>query len=104
MGLIYIKCQNCETANTQDENCTNCGAILNVVLRRRQEDEKKRLQRMPENSITEHHSPGNKLIRWGERHPNSAVRYIFSILNAIWLFCAMVVGALIAAVIAIAAG
>lgn len=103
MGLIYIKCPDCGTANTQDEHCTNCGAILNVVVRRRQEDEKKRLKRMPENSITEH-SPENKLMRWGERHPNSAVRYIFSILNAIWLFCAMVVGALIAAVIAIAAG
>lgn len=103
MGLMYIKCTDCGTVNTQDEHCTNCGAILNVVVRRRQEDEKKRLQRMPANSIMEH-SHGNKLMKWGERHPNSVVRYIFSVLNAIWLFCAMVVGALIAAVIAIAAG
>jgi hypothetical protein len=103
MGLISIKCQDCGTLNTQDENCTNCGAILNVVLRRRLEDEKKRLQRIPAKPITEHPA-GNKFMRWGERHPNSAVRHIFSVLNAIWLFCAMVLGALIAAVIAVAAG
>lgn len=103
MGLVYIKCQDCGTVNTQDENCINCGAILNVVLRRRQEDEKKRMQRMLANPITED-SAGNKFMRWGEGHPNSAVRHLFSILNAIWLFCAMVMGALIAAVIAVAAG
>ena len=103
MGYIYIKCPDCGIINTQDENCTGCGAILNVVLRRRQEDEKKRLQRMPTNSISEH-SSGNKFMRWGERHPNSAVRHIFSVLNTIWLFCAMVLGALIATVIAVAAG
>jgi hypothetical protein len=103
MGFMYIKCPDCGIINTQDGICTECGAILNVVLRRQQEDEKKRLQRMPANPINEI-SSGNKFIRWGERHPSSAVRLIFSVLNAIWLFCAMVVGALIATVIAVAAG
>lgn len=103
MGLIYIKCPDCGTVNEQDENCTNCGAILNVVLRRRLEDEEKRLQRMPVN-VTPEYSPVNKFIRWGETHPSSIIRHVFSVLNAIWLFIAMVMGALIAAVIAVAAG
>lgn len=49
-------------------------------------------------------SRADKAVIWFQTHPNGMVRFIFTVLNGIWLFCAMVVGGLIAAVIGIAAG
>ena len=45
-----------------------------------------------------------QLLQRAAKHPNAVVRWLFGTLHIVWTFVAMVVGALIAMVIAVAAG
>lgn len=44
----YIKCLSCGTVNYNLDYCQNCGTIINIVLKRRIEEEEKRQEKTPE--------------------------------------------------------
>ncbi|TDW48785.1 hypothetical protein EV144_103302 [Flavobacterium sp. 270] len=99
----YVKCLECNTVNVNSDYCSNCGAIINVVLKRKLETEKKIQKKVEENKTKE----PNKIevfLRKASEHPNAFIRLSSQAIFAVWLFMAMVVGGLIAAVVAIAAG
>jgi rRNA maturation protein Nop10 len=99
----YIKCPKCNTRNKDTDYCTNCGEIINIVLKRRLEIEDKQNNRIELKKIK---GPDKieRMLQKASQHPNSIVRALFSAAYLVWTFFAMVIGALIAMVIAIAAG
>lgn len=99
----YIKCPNCNTRNKDSDYCTNCGEIINIVLKRRLEIEDRQNTRIELKKIK---GPDKieQLLQKAAQHPNAIIRWLFSTVHLIWTFLAMVIGALIAMVIAIAAG
>ncbi|MFA9189385.1 hypothetical protein AAGV33_01965 [Flavobacterium sp. FBOR7N2.3] len=99
MSKSYIKCSECNTVNLDNDYCSNCGALLDVVLKRKLEREKKAQHQKEEKP-----SQISEFLRKGTTHPNSIIRILFQIFNSIWLFFAMVFGGIIAAIIAAAAG
>lgn len=99
----YIKCLECNTVNQDSDYCSNCGAIINVVLKRKLETEKK-IQKKIELDKTKEPNKIDVFLNKASKHPNWIVRLFSQVIYSIWLFLAMVVGGLIAAVIAIAAG
>lgn len=99
----YIKCLQCNTKNSNTDYCTNCGAIINIVLKRRQETEK-RIQEKIEVEKTKGPDKIELFFKKASEHPNNAIRSLMSIVHSLWTFGAMVVGALIAMVIGVAAG
>lgn len=99
----YIKCLQCGVVNEDSDYCVNCGTIINVVLHRKLEHEKK-LQVQKEISKDEKPSKIDEFLRKASKHPNGIIRLFSHLIYSIWIFLAMVVGGLIAAVVAIAAG
>ena len=99
----FIKCPECNTRNEITDYCSNCGAVLNIILKRKLESDQKIQKKIEEDKIN---GPDKieKFLQKASNHPNSFVRHSTRILQSVWTFCAMVIGALIAAVIAIAAG
>ncbi len=99
----YITCNECGTKNQNTDYCINCGALINITLKRQLEREEKLQERKETEKSTK---PGklNNFVEKGMRHPNSFIRWAFNSLYSIWTFLAMILGALIAAVIAVAAG
>ncbi|MGG7034281.1 MAG: hypothetical protein ACI7YS_03695 [Flavobacterium sp.] len=99
----YIKCLECNTLNLNTDYCKNCGSIINITLKRNLEREKK----IQKNKELEKANKPNKIdefLQSSTEHPNGIVRMFSRVVYAMWLFFAAVVGGLIAAVIAIAAG
>lgn len=99
----YITCTECGTKNQDSDYCIQCGALINVVLKRRMESEQKIEKRK---QIEAYKTPDKltKIIERGLEHPNSFVRWASNAIYSLWTFLALVLGALIAAVIAAAAG
>ncbi|NGY36616.1 hypothetical protein FQU23_003715 [Flavobacterium sp. XN-5] len=105
MSKSYIKCLDCGTVNLNNEYCSNCGAILDVVLKRRLESEKKMLQKIEEQEKT--NKKPNKIeafLKNGAEHPNILMRILFQVVYSIWIFFALIVGGLIALFTAAVAG
>lgn len=103
MSQSYIKCLQCGTVNLNSDYCNSCGAIINITLKRRLESEKKIQKKIEEEKIKKP-SRIDEFLKRGTEHQNSAVRMLFQAIYSIWVFLAMVVGGLIASVIAAAAG
>lgn len=103
MSKTYIKCPKCGTANVNNDYCSNCGTILNIVLKRKLEREQKEHLKVEAQKLEEPSKMGEFLKR-GEEHSNFFVRGFFKVSYALWYFFAVVIGGLIAAVIAAAAG
>lgn len=99
----YIKCLKCNTKNQDTDYCNNCGAIINIVLKRQIETEQKR-QKEVERQKEEKPNVIDVFLKRALESPSSALRSTAKILQAIWTFGAMAVGALIAMVIGVAAG
>lgn len=99
MSKSYIKCSECNTINLDREYCSKCGAILNIIQKRKLEREKKE-----EDKKEEEPSQISEFLRKGAIHPNTIIRTFFQVFNSIWMFFSMIFGAIIAAVIAAAAG
>lgn len=99
----YIKCLECDTLNLNSDYCTNCGSIININLKRTLEREK-RIQKDLEQKMAEKPNKIDEFLKNAAEHPNALVRFFVSIIYSVWLFLAMVVGGLIASIIAVAAG
>ncbi|MDR7212276.1 hypothetical protein [Flavobacterium piscis] len=99
----FIKCLECNTRNQNTDYCTNCGAVINIVLKRKIESDQKIHKKKEEKKIN---GPDkiDKFLQKAANHPNSIIRYGVSILHSIWTIFALIIGALIAGVIALAAG
>ena len=99
----FIKCPQCNTRNQNTDYCINCGALINVILQRKIESDEKIQKRVEEDKINGPYKI-ERILQKAENHPNSLIRYSVGILHSIWTFFALVIGALIAGVVAIAAG
>ena len=99
----YVKCLECDTLNLNVDYCNNCGSIVNTILKRKLEREEK-IQKDIEQDSLKMPSKIDEFLRSSTEHPNWIVRMFSQVVYAMWLFFAAVVGGLIAAVIAIAAG
>lgn len=104
MSKSYIKCLECNTVNLNQDYCTNCGAILNVVLKRKLEREKIAQEKLELALLTEKPGAVETFLRKGSEHSNIIIRMIFKLVYYIWFFFAIVIGGLIAAVISAVAG
>ncbi|MEC5165327.1 hypothetical protein RCH18_001054 [Flavobacterium sp. PL11] len=103
MNKSYIKCLECGTINYNNDYCSNCDALLDVVLKRKLESEKKIEAKVKQ----EKEKPPSKVevfLKNGLENPNSIIRYFFKTIYGIWLFFAVIIGGIIAAVTAAAAG
>lgn len=103
MNKSYIKCSECGTVNYNNEYCSNCNALLDVVLKRRLKSESKIQEKIDQ----ERDKKPNKIevfLKNGLEHSNIIIRLFFKAAYAIWLFFAFIIGGIIAAVTAAAAG
>jgi uncharacterized Zn finger protein (UPF0148 family) len=99
----FIKCPQCNTKNQNTDYCVKCGALINVVLERKIESEEK-IQERVEKDKSKGPDKMDRLLQKGENHPNSFIRYFARHFQSVWTLSAMVVGVIIAVMIAIAAG
>lgn len=99
----YIKCLECHHLNLDSDYCNNCGIIINVVLKRKLEQENK-IQIKIEKDKALKLNKIDEFLKKVSEHPNIFLRFFSQIIYSIWLFLAMILGGLIAAVVAIAAG
>lgn len=98
MGTVYRKCPECGTMNKNTDYCTHCGALVNMLERRRLEREqyaaKKELERQQKEP--------NKFTSFYERakyHDNRIIRYLARFFYSIWVVV-IVIGAILALIIA----
>lgn len=103
MNKSYIKCLECGTINFNNDYCSNCGALLDVVLKRKLETEKK-IEAKVKQEKEKQPSKVELFLKNGLEHPNFTIRYFFKAIYGIWLFFAVIIGGIIAAVTAAAAG
>ncbi|WP_029596567.1 hypothetical protein [Flavobacterium sp. ACAM 123] len=105
MNKSYITCLDCGTVNLNKEYCCNCGAILDVVLKRKLEREKKIQEKMELKERTKKEPSKIELfLKNGVQHSNILVRILFQAVYSIWIFFAIVIGGLISLIVAAAAG
>ncbi|MBC5840626.1 MAG: hypothetical protein K2Y30_11785 [Flavobacteriaceae bacterium] len=105
MNKSYIICVECGTSNLNNEFCSNCGALLDLVLKRRLEGEKKSLEKSKQKEQAEKEPSKIELfLKNGAQHSNLVIRMFFLSFYYIWLFFAFVFGAIISLIIAAAAG
>lgn len=105
MNKTYITCSECGIVNLNAEFCSNCGALLDVVARRKLERElesnrKTKLQA----SLKKGPSKIETFLKNGTEHSNALIRLLFQGGYYIWLFFALVFGAFISLIVAAAAG
>ena len=99
----YVKCLECNALNLNRDYCKDCGAIINIRLKRQLESEKKIAEELEE-EIEKGPSRIDKFLRSATEHPNKIVRGFSHFIYAIWIFLGMVIGALIAGFISIVTG
>lgn len=105
MSKSYIKCSECNTFNLNNEYCSDCGALLDLVLKRRMETQKKIQEKKDQKEIA--NNGVNKFEVFfdkGLEHSNIIIRSIFKVVYSIWLFFAVIIGGLIALVTSAVAG
>ena len=103
MSKSYVKCLACNTINVDRDYCSNCGEIINIVLKRQLESENK-IQEKVEEEKRKTPSRIDVFLKKGSTHPNGIIRALFQVIYSVWLFVAMLIGWLIAMVVAAAAG
>ena len=105
MSKSYIKCSECNTFNLNKVYCSNCGNLLDLVLKRRLETEKKLQEKKDQKDVL--NKGANKFEVFfdkGLEHSNIIIRSLFKVVYSIWLFFALIIGGLIALVTATVAG
>lgn len=103
MSKSFVKCLACNTINVDRDYCGNCGEIINIVLKRKLESASK-IQEKVEEEKSKVPSRIDVFLKKGATHPNSIIRALFQVIYSVWLFVAMLIGWLIAMVVAAAAG
>lgn len=103
MSKSYIKCSKCGIENVNNDYCSICGTILNVVLQRKLEREKINQSKL---TARENEKPSKMgaFLKNGSEHSNIIIRTFFKVGYAVWFFFAIVIGGFIAAIIGAAAG
>jgi hypothetical protein len=105
MNKSYITCSECGTVNLNAEFCSNCGALLDVVARRKLERELESTRKTKlQASLKKGPSKIETFLKNGTKHSNVLIRILFQGGYYIWLFFALVFGALISLIVAAAAG
>lgn len=102
MAIHHIICQKCQTDNINTDYCTNCGSIINIVLKRKLEEEdykKKVALAKKEKSLSKMELIINRL----KDHPNILIRSVFKVFYSIGLLIYLIASA-IAFIIASLAG
>lgn len=94
----------CNTVNLNRDYCSNCGAILDVILKRKLEREKVAQEKLELERLTEKPGTIETFLRKGTQHSNIVIRLIFKLVYYIWFFFAIVIGGVIAAAISAVAG
>ncbi|NRT14593.1 ribosomal protein L32 [Flavobacterium sp. 28A] len=105
MNKSYITCPECGTVNLNEEFCSNCGALLDVVAKRKLERELKSTNKAKlKASLKKEPSKIETFLKNGTVHSNVLIRLIFQGGYYIWLFFALIFGGIISLIIAAAAG
>lgn len=105
MNKSYITCSECGTVNLNAEFCSNCGALLDVVARRKLERELESTRKTKlQASLKKGPSKIETFLKNGTEHSNVLIRLLFQGGYYIWLFFALVFGAFISLIVAAAAG
>lgn len=105
MNKSYISCPVCKTININREYCSKCGALLDVVLKRKLEREKKTQEKIKQKEKTDKEpSKIETFLKNGTEHSNVLIRLIFQGGYYVWLFFALIFGGIISLIIAAAAG
>ncbi|NRT13005.1 zinc ribbon domain-containing protein [Flavobacterium sp. 14A] len=105
MNKSYITCPECGTINLNAAFCSNCGALLDVVARRKLERELEFTKKAKlKASLKKEPSKIETFLKNGTEHSNVLIRLIFQGGYYIWLFFALIFGALISLIVAAAAG
>ncbi|MBB1151340.1 MULTISPECIES: hypothetical protein [unclassified Myroides] len=87
MSKHYITCSACKTENLNSDYCTNCGEIINVVLKRQMEQQRIQEERI-QKELQAEPTKVEKLFRKLRYHPNPLVRVLMIIANTIWMIIA----------------
>ena len=105
MNKSYVKCSECNTFNLNNEYCSNWGDLLDLILKRRIETEKKLQEKKVQKKNTNSRSKKIQVFfDKGLEHSNIIIRLFFKAIYSIWLFFAVIIGGLIALVTATVAG
>lgn len=105
MNNSYITCLECSTVNLNRDYCSKCGNLLNVVVKRQIEREKKTQEKKElQEKAKKEPSKIELFLKNGADHSNIFIQILFQVFYSIWIFFAIVIGGLISMVIAIAAG
>ncbi len=99
----YVKCLECRKLNLNSDYCENCGAIININLKRQLEREK-RVEKDVEAERLKGPSKVDKFLQSATEHPNIIVRFFSHLIYSIWIFLGMVIGAIIAGFISVVTG
>lgn len=97
MESILRKCPYCGTENLNRDYCKNCGKLINTILKRKQEREKKILEKQ---KLQAKEKP-NKITDFFEKakvHKNPLIRFPAWFFYSIW-FVILGVGSLLAFII-----
>lgn len=93
MGKVtYRRCQECDHLNLNSDHCEQCGALINIILKRRLEHEKRRQEKERKLKNPNTISLYFKKIR---KHPNLIIRMLANAIYSVWLVV-MAIGAFIA--------
>ena len=105
MNKSYVKCSECNTFNLNNEYCSNCGDLLDLILKRRIETEKKLQEKKVQKKNTNSRSKKIQVFfDKGLEHSNIIIRLFFKAIYSIWLFFVVIIGGLFALVTATVAG
>ena len=80
----YRKCSECGTMTMNSDYCKNCGTLININLRRKQEREEKELLRKEKNRL----KTPNALAAFFEKartHENPIVRVLANVIYSVWM-------------------
>ncbi len=95
MGKVtYRKCPECDHLNLNSDYCEQCGALININLKRRLEHEKRVHEKEKERKLK---NPNTISLYFKKmrKHPNLFIRMLAKALYSVWLVV-MAIGAFIA--------
>ena len=87
MSKHYITCRHCKTENLNTDYCTECGAIINLVLERQLEQQRVKEERIQKELNTKP-TRFERITRKLRNHSNPIIRLLFGIVYTIWLIIA----------------
>lgn len=86
---IYRKCPNCGAYNLNRDYCSECGTIVNTLLRRKLE-QKQRAKESLETQKIQHSNAITQFFTNAMNHSNPAVRILAKGLYSVWALVLMI--------------